>query len=98
MFHPPLDIDEGLLLVYKKENRIDTVIHMFFMRMDLTVVWVNEINEVVDVRLAKRWRPAYTPKKPAKFVLELSEEHISSFQVGDRLSFKNPESRFSFEG
>lgn len=98
MFHPPLAEDEGLLLVQERETRRDSAIHMFFMRMDLTVVWLNTTCEVVDVRLAKRWRPVYTPQKPAKYVLEISKTQISAFQVGDRLRFRNIEGEPNFEG
>jgi uncharacterized membrane protein (UPF0127 family) len=98
MFHSPLAVDEGLLLVQERENRRDSAIHMFFMRMDLTVVWLNTACEVVDVRLAKRGRPIYTPKKPAKYVLEISKAQISAFQVGDRLRFRNFEGESYFEG
>jgi uncharacterized membrane protein (UPF0127 family) len=91
MMHPPLPDGEGLLLVQKQENRRDAAIHMFFMRMDLAVVWLNTACEVVDVRLAKRWRPAYTPQKPAKYVMELSAAQLIVFHVGDRLRFENDE-------
>jgi uncharacterized membrane protein (UPF0127 family) len=91
MFHPPLAEGEGILLVYKRENRTDSTIHMFFMRMNLTVVWLNSAYEVIDVKLAKRWRPAYIPNKPAKYVMEISEAWISSFQLGDRLILQNIE-------
>jgi len=98
MFHPPLAVDQGLLLVQARENRRDSAIHMFFMRMDLAVVWLNSACEVVDVQLAKRWGPAYTPKKPAKYVMEISTAQISAFQVGDRLGFEDLEGEFRFEG
>jgi uncharacterized membrane protein (UPF0127 family) len=88
MFHPPLELDDGIVLVQKHENRIDASIHMFFMRMDLTVVWVNSAYEVVDVILARRWRPMYAPKKPALYVLEISAERLPEFQTGDRLRFE----------
>jgi uncharacterized membrane protein (UPF0127 family) len=87
MFHPPLAADDGILLVQKRENRTDAAIHMLFMRMDLTIVWLNTACEVVDVQLAKRWRLVYTPRKPARYVMEISKEQIEAFQVGDRLQF-----------
>jgi uncharacterized membrane protein (UPF0127 family) len=87
MFSPPLAMDEGILLVQKRENRTDASIHMFFMRMDLTAVWVNTNGEVVDVRLARRWWPMYIPKEPALSILEIWAERISEFQIGDRLRF-----------
>jgi uncharacterized membrane protein (UPF0127 family) len=88
MFHPPLELGEGLVFVGKNENRMDSAIHMLFMRMDITVVWLNSRLEVVDVKLARRWRPAYIPIKPAKYILELSSERLSDFQIGNRLQLE----------
>jgi len=87
MFHSPLEKSEGILLVGSRENRLDASIHMLFMRMDLTVVWLNANLEVVDVKLARAWKPVYLPAKPAQHVLEISADRISDFQVGDRLQF-----------
>jgi uncharacterized membrane protein (UPF0127 family) len=61
---------------------------MLFVWMDLAVVWINSYNEVVDVKLARPWRPAYLPGKPARFVLELAAGHLQDFQVGDRLTIE----------
>jgi uncharacterized membrane protein (UPF0127 family) len=89
MFHPPLGISEGILLVGKQESRLDAAIHMLFMRMDLAVVWMTSDFEVVDVKLAKAWRPVYIPVKPAQHVLEISAERIADFQVGDHLQLED---------
>jgi uncharacterized membrane protein (UPF0127 family) len=89
MFHPPLGITEGILLVGEQESRLNASIHMLFMRMDLTVVWLTSDFKVVDVKLAKAWRPVYLPVKPAQYVLEISGKRITDFQVGDRLQLED---------
>jgi uncharacterized membrane protein (UPF0127 family) len=86
-FRRSLAPDEGLLLVERKDSRLEAAIHMLAVFTDLAVIWVNSQHEVVDVRLARSWRPAYVPKRPARFVLELAPERIGDFQVGDRLLF-----------
>jgi uncharacterized membrane protein (UPF0127 family) len=88
MFHPPFGLEGGIVLVGKRDSRRDAAIHMFFMRMDLAVVWVDHTYRVVDVQLARRWRPAYTPQKPARFILELAPEWLQAFRVGDQLHFE----------
>lgn len=80
--------NQGLLLVQERESRLDAAIHMFGVWMDLTVVWINVRKEVVDVRLARAWRPVYVPKQPARYVLEMAAEHQVDFKVGDRLKFE----------
>jgi uncharacterized membrane protein (UPF0127 family) len=79
----------GLLLVESRDNRLDASIHMLFMWMDLAVVWIDSSLHVVDVKLARRWRLAYLPQAPARYVLELPVDCQSEFAVGDILKFEN---------
>jgi uncharacterized membrane protein (UPF0127 family) len=79
--------DEGLLLVESKDSRMDASIHMLMVFMDLGVVWINNDCQVVDLVLAKSWRPAYFPKLPARYVLEINPQRLKDFEVGDRLRF-----------
>ena len=58
---------------------------MLFMCIDLAVVWINSTYQVVDVKYARRWRLIYTPKSPAKYVLELPAERLEEFHIGDQL-------------
>ena len=87
-FRRILPPDQGLLLVQGRESRLDSAIHMLFVWIDLTVVWINAANEVVDVRLARRWRLAYLPARPAVYVLELAAERLEDFKVGERVQIE----------
>jgi len=88
MFRKNLAADHGLLLVQKRESRLDAAIHMLFMRIDIGVVWVNSDLEVVDLRIARRWRPFYIPKAPAKYILEIAVDRFNEFNLGDKLDFE----------
>jgi uncharacterized membrane protein (UPF0127 family) len=85
MFTRRLPANEGLLLTYKRENRIDTSIHMLGMLIDLGIVWINGANKVVDVRKAYKWRSIIFPKAPAKYVLEITPEAAAEFKIGDEV-------------
>jgi len=87
MFAKPLPIQVGLLLVQPRENRVDAAIHMLGVRMDLAVVWIDNNKKVVDLVLAKRWRPLYVPSRPARYKLEMNADHLSDFEIGDQLKF-----------
>jgi uncharacterized protein len=78
----------GLLMVYGQDNRVDTAIHMMFVWFDLAVVWINSAGRVVDVKLAKAWRPFYAPKAPARYVLEMAAGHLHEFSIGDQVSIE----------
>ena len=84
-----LSRDEGLVLVGKRDSRIDSSIHMLFVSFDLAVIWINSDMQIVDKVIAKSWRPAYFSKQPAKYVLEVHPERWDEFQVGDRLHFNH---------
>jgi len=82
-----LDHGQGLLLVESRDNRLDASIHMFFVYMDLAVIWINSRNIVVDTVLAKSWKPFYAPRQPARFILEIHPDRLSEFQIGDQVEF-----------
>ena len=87
-FRTSLPPNWGLLLVQKKENRVDAAIHMLFMRIDLAIVWINAAGTVVDVQPAYRWRSFLTPKAPARYVLETSLDQLERYSIGDEVHFE----------
>ena len=89
MFRSRLDLDDGLLLVEKRNSRLDTSIHMFFVPFDLAVFWINSDMIVVDKIVAKSWRPAYFPKADAQFTLEVHPNRFWDYEIGDKDEFKN---------
>jgi uncharacterized membrane protein (UPF0127 family) len=88
-FRPQLLQDEGLLLVGKRDSRLDSSIHMLFVSFDLTVIWINSDLQVVDKVLAKSWRPAFFPKQPARYVLEIHPERWGDYEIGDIVEFQD---------
>jgi uncharacterized membrane protein (UPF0127 family) len=72
-------MDQGLLLVQSRDSRIDASIHMLGVFMDLAVIWINNAGQVVDTCLARRWRMAYVPKQPSRFILEINPHRLRRF-------------------
>ncbi len=89
MFRPRLDPDDGLLLVEKRDSRIDTSIHMFFVPFDLAVFWINSDMTVVDKVIAKSWKPVYISKADARYTLEIHPDRWGDYEIGDKVEFKN---------
>jgi uncharacterized membrane protein (UPF0127 family) len=88
-FRSNLPRDEGLLLVQRRDSRLDSSIHMLFVPFDLSVVWINSTMQVVDKVLAKSWRPAYFSNQPAKYVLEIHPQRWENFEIGDGVEFED---------
>ncbi len=87
MFRKRLQEDRGIILVQSGEGIIDSSIHMFFVFMNLAVIWLDNNKIVVDKKLAKRWRPLYFPAKPARFIIELNEIQYKKIDIGDEIVF-----------
>ena len=69
MFSPK----KNIILVAPRESKTHSSIHSFFVFYPFNAVFLNKNKEVVD---HKRIAPfsMYTPKRPAKYVLETTEE------------------------
>lgn len=85
----------GALFVLQRESRVDATIHMMFMLIPLDVVWVDKKFMVVDVRTVMPVSPLdprtwifHTPRKRAKYIIELSAGAAGKTKVGDEIQFK----------
>ncbi len=87
MFRQRVNPEEGILLVSGHDSFLDSTIHMLFCFTDLAVIWINAARRVVDVRLAKKWAPAYMPRRPARYVLEAHPSRLPEFCIGDQIDF-----------
>ena len=88
-FHSRLTPGEGLLLVGRRDSRVDSSIHMLFVAFDLAVFWINSEMKVVDKVLARSWRPAYFSKQAARYVLEIHPDRFGNYEIGDRVQFRD---------
>ena len=90
-FRRDLALSDGLVLVEKADNKMNTSIHMMFVFFDLGVIWVNDAGEVVDKIVAKKWRLSYVPQAPARYVVEGHPTIIDKIDVGDHIEFRGNE-------
>jgi uncharacterized membrane protein (UPF0127 family) len=79
---------EGLLFVGISESKPNSAIHMFFMRFNIAVVWLDAEKRVVDRQIARMWRPYYTPRAQALYIIETHPDRLSDFSIGDHLDFE----------
>ncbi len=85
MFTGSLSENSGLLFINPSEDRINSAIHMYFMWMDLTIVWADSAGVVVDKVLAKKWKTLAAPKKSAKYIIETHIDRFDDYNCGDLL-------------
>lgn len=87
-FRRALPGGQALLLVQKRDSRLDAAIHMLAVFMELAVVWIDRDGIVVDSCLARPWRPYYAPKRAARYILEMEAARLGDFLEGERVSFE----------
>jgi len=83
------NIEDGLLLeIPKGRGRGGSSIHMFFMRIPLDFIFLDAEKRVVDLATLKPWQ-IYTPRKPARYIIELPIGSIkdSGTKIGDIIKF-----------
>lgn len=89
IFRAELAPTSGLLLVQKRDSRLDSSIHMLAVNFDLAVIWINSSMRVVDKTLAKSWHLAYAPKEAAQYILEIHPDRLDEFQIGNKVQFED---------
>lgn len=88
MFRRALEPGEAYVFCYDQESIAETTIHMFFVGFAIGVVWLDANRRVVDVALAKPFRPYYAPQAPAQFFVEGVPALLERVHPGDELSFE----------
>jgi uncharacterized protein len=82
-------LERGLILkLPSSRSRRGSAIHMFFMRFPLDIIFADENKKVVDTVSIGPWK-TYTPRAPAKYVIEMEEGTVKKFnlEIGDELDF-----------
>ena len=83
------DLERGLILkLPSSRSRRGSAIHMFFMRFPLDIIFADAEKKIVDMVSIEPWK-TYTPKAPAKYVIEMKKGTINNFnlELGDELDF-----------
>jgi uncharacterized membrane protein (UPF0127 family) len=83
------NLERGLILkLPSSRSRRGSAIHMFFMRFPLDIIFADADKRIVDIVSIDPWN-TYTPKAPAKYVIEIEKGSINKFEleIGDELDF-----------
>ncbi|MGC8838798.1 MAG: DUF192 domain-containing protein [Anaerolineae bacterium] len=88
MFRRALDEDEALWFQLDRPGRWTAAIHMFFVFFPIGVVWLDREGRVVDMALAKPFRPWYAPARPAAVFIEGHPAILTRCQAGDLLALE----------
>ena len=87
MFRRRLLSDEAFLFVFESESVIAAIVHMMFVFYPISLIWLDAERRVVDVRLAKPFRPYYAPRQAAQYLVEGTPGLLDRVRVGEQLEF-----------
>lgn len=86
MHRTSLADDEGMLFVYPKSGNYR--IWMKNTLIPLTVIWIDEQTEIVDIKLLPPCEavncPIYAAPRPSRYIIELSQSQFQLYKKGDK--------------
>jgi len=87
MFEDKKKFDYALVFDFPSESKLGSSLHMIFVFFPIDVLFLNSKKEVVDKITLQPFTPNYTPKKPAKYVIELPEGRAKGLKTGTKVSW-----------
>ena len=87
MFEEKKKFNYALIFEFPRESRIGTSLHMLFVFFPIDVLFMNKEKKVVDKVTLNPFIPNYTPKKAAKYVIELPKGKAKKIKVGEKVEW-----------
>ncbi len=88
MFENQALFDYALVFNLPRESVLQATIHMLFVFFPIDVVFLDKNRKVVDViKSLLPFTPSCSPKKPAKFLIELPAGKANGIKEGDELDW-----------
>jgi uncharacterized membrane protein (UPF0127 family) len=87
MFEDEKKFNYGLIFCLPEKSKVLASIHMLFVFFPITVIWLDEQKKIVDLKKMTPFELNYTPKKPAKYVIELKAGFEKKLKVGQKLEW-----------
>jgi len=82
-------LNKPLVLVLNSPSRYGASIHMGFMKFPIDVVFLDSKKKIVDIALNVRpWTANVTPKKPAKYIVEMKKGTAKRLKIGKTLKIE----------
>jgi len=87
MFEEKKKFNYALVFDFPNESRIGCSLHMLFVFFPIDVLFLDKNRIVVDKVTLEPFTPNYTPKKAAKFVIEMPKGKAKSIKVGQKIDW-----------
>jgi len=88
MFEKKKNFDYALIFELPLETRIGASVHMMFVFFPIEIVYLDSKKKVVDKATLNPWTLNYTPKKPAKYFVEMPKRQGKKIRLGEKLGWE----------
>ena len=88
MFERKENFDYALVFELPHAGRMAASVHMMFVFFPIGIVFLDAGKKVVDIAALAPWMLNYTPKKAAKYFVELPEGKAEGVSIGDIINWK----------
>ena len=87
MFEDARKFDYALIFEFPRESKLGASLHMIFVFFPIDVLFLDSKKKVVDKATLAPFIPNYTPKAPAKYVIEMPMGKAAKTKIGDSVSW-----------
>ena len=87
MFEKEQNFNYALIFELPEKSLIGSSVHMMFVFFPIDIVFLDEQKKVVDKKTLSPWTLNYTPKKAAKYFIELPAQRGEIVKLGDKLDW-----------
>lgn len=87
MFEEKNKFNYGLVFEFPLESKVGTSLHMLFVFFPIDVLFLDKNQKVVDKTTLQPFIPNYTPKKAAKYVIELPLGKIKGIKLNQKVTW-----------
>jgi uncharacterized membrane protein (UPF0127 family) len=87
MFEDKKKFNYALIFDFPNESRIGTSLHMLFVFFPIDVIFLNNDRRIVDKATLDPFIPNYTPKKAAKYVIEMPKGKAKMAKIGQKVEW-----------
>ncbi|MCX6804390.1 MAG: DUF192 domain-containing protein [Candidatus Diapherotrites archaeon] len=89
MFENENKFNYALVFDFPFESQLRTSLHMLFVFFPIDVLFLNKNKVVVDIATLEPFSLNYTPKKPAKYVIEMPKGKAIRVKLGQKAEWTN---------
>jgi len=90
MFEDKKNFNYALIFEFLMESKIGCSLHMLFVFFPIDVLFLDKNKIIVDKTTLTPFILNYTPKKAAKYVIEMPEKKISQLRIGQKVEWDMP--------